>query len=348
MDGQDAELSSDTPVGVFGDQSAQLTVDADDVYIHNIQGNNSLYTFYINAANETAITADLNRVTLADIHGSGAGPTFGVIMLATGSASVTSSIANTTVDDVTGDDLVAPFGSFGVAASGNVSVNTSVQNITITGTRGFTGTNSAAGVKSAAFYAAAASFQVGYHANVAVNVTNSLMADNTNDGVSSNCSIANLTDIFSGNGTEDDVETSITSLGHNISDDDSCAGFNQPGDQQNFDNIIPTLGPLQDNGGNVPTRALLAGSPAIAAGSSVLGITTDARGVARPDDCPSVGAFQFEGAVCGASTPSTPGSGNAGAPNTGIGAVSPAMTIIATSLGLGITAYALRKRTALK
>lgn len=76
-------------------------------------------------------------------------------------------------------------------------------------------------------------------------------------------------------------------------------------------------------------------------------MTTDARGVVRNAECPSVGAFQFEGAVCAASTTNGGGT-NAGAPNTGIGAVSPAMTIIATSLGLGIIAYALRKRTAVK
>jgi len=50
---------------------------------------------------------------------------------------------------------------------------------------------------------------------------------------------------------------------------------------------------LQNNDGPVPTRALLAGSPAIAAGGSVLGITTDARGKARPGNSPSVGAYQY-------------------------------------------------------
>jgi hypothetical protein len=45
----------------------------------------------------------------------------------------------------------------------------------------------------------------------------------------------------------------------------------------------PILGPLQDNGGPVPTMALLPGSPAIDRGTN-FGIATDLRGRARPFD----------------------------------------------------------------
>jgi hypothetical protein len=44
----------------------------------------------------------------------------------------------------------------------------------------------------------------------------------------------------------------------------------------------PLLDPLQDNGGPTPTMALLPGSPAIGAGVSLGGITTDQRGVLGP------------------------------------------------------------------
>jgi hypothetical protein len=60
-----------------------------------------------------------------------------------------------------------------------------------------------------------------------------------------------------------------------------------PSDQLGVD---PLLGPLQDNRGPVPTRALLPGSPAIDRGapdldSSPFGCpATDARKVARPQD----------------------------------------------------------------
>jgi len=50
-------------------------------------------------------------------------------------------------------------------------------------------------------------------------------------------------------------------------------------------NVNPQLGPLQNNGGSVPTEALPATSPAVDKGSS-LGASTDARGLPRPVDFP--------------------------------------------------------------
>src|SRR5262249_27895175 len=52
---------------------------------------------------------------------------------------------------------------------------------------------------------------------------------------------------------------SVTSLGHNLSSDASCA-FGGPGD---INSANPLLGVLQDNGGPTRTHALLSGSPAI-------------------------------------------------------------------------------------
>lgn len=51
----------------------------------------------------------------------------------------------------------------------------------------------------------------------------------------------------------------------------------------------PLLGALQDNGGGILTHALLAGSPAVDAGTS--GTTTDERGFAR-DSFPDLGAYE--------------------------------------------------------
>ncbi len=57
--------------------------------------------------------------------------------------------------------------------------------------------------------------------------------------------------------------------------------------------IDPLLGPLADNGGPTLTIALLSGSPAIDAGISVLDVTTDQRGVPRPQGyAPDIGAFE--------------------------------------------------------
>lgn len=78
----------------------------------------------------------------------------------------------------------------------------------------------------------------------------------------------------------------ISSDGYNLSDDDSC-NFNGPGDMNNTD---PLLGTLGNNGGPTKTIPLLAGSPAIDVGNpngctDGLGhlLKTDQRGFPRPD-----------------------------------------------------------------
>ncbi|MCL4300803.1 MAG: Ig-like domain repeat protein [Anaerolineae bacterium] len=58
----------------------------------------------------------------------------------------------------------------------------------------------------------------------------------------------------------------------------------------------PFLGPLANNGGSTPTHALLPGSPAINAGNNTSCLTTDQRGIARPQQgqC-DIGAFESRG-----------------------------------------------------
>lgn len=84
------------------------------------------------------------------------------------------------------------------------------------------------------------------------------------------------------------------------------------GDQFDVNAADIHLGPLQDNGGLVLTRALGAGSIAIDKGHSS-GSTTDARGLTRPCDLASVanasggdgadvGAFEVQGACAAANT----------------------------------------------
>jgi hypothetical protein len=128
---------------------------------------------------------------------------------------------------------------------------------------------------------------------------------NVGNGVASQGTAATLTRVYSsivaGNvgvlgGTGSDVDSvdgavnSIQSLGYNvIGVGNAKTLFNAAGDQSGVTN--PLLGPLQDNGGNpsnqfsVFTHALLAGSPAINAGSPTFtpnaytpALTTDQRG----------------------------------------------------------------------
>jgi hypothetical protein len=104
----------------------------------------------------------------------------------------------------------------------------------------------------------------------------------------------------------------ITSLGHNLSQDGSCAAvFTATGD---LNNANPQLGPLQNNGGVTPTHALLPGSAAIDTGDDTKCPATDQRGVSRPVD----------------------GTGD-GAPRCDIGAVEarPAGILVSTGTGAG-------------
>jgi filamentous hemagglutinin family protein len=60
-----------------------------------------------------------------------------------------------------------------------------------------------------------------------------------------------------------------------------------------IDSVIDTT--LANNGGATQTHALIAGSPALNAGTSVAGITTDQRGVSRTgigDNSPDIGAYE--------------------------------------------------------
>jgi hypothetical protein len=96
-----------------------------------------------------------------------------------------------------------------------------------------------------------------------------------------------------GNGTTTpNCNKVLDSLGHNLTDDDSC-GLTAPSDLVVADAM---LGPLADNGGPTETHALLAGSPAIDAGSpDCPPPATDQRGVLRPQGAAcDIGAFESE------------------------------------------------------
>ena len=326
-------------VEVNNNSANTITVDVSNLYVHNFNSSAAeLAALVLKQEGTGTINANFQGITIADVHSTGVGNYlrgFSMYIQRTG-GNINATITNTTVDDITGDDLVLPFSSLSTTGEDDAIsvINTLVQNITITGMRGHAATGNYTSVESAAFYAGTYAPDDGSVATVNVDVTNSLMADNLNDGVSSNCFAGDFTVLANGDGVG---SANINSLGYNISDDNSCTGFTEPGDQQNVGNIISTLGPLQNNGGYVPTRALLAGSPAISAGGAVLGVTTDARGVARTGYY-SVGAYQYVLADVTAS-PAT-----ATAPNTGIGTTTLLLNVLASMLGIGLLAYVFRKQ----
>jgi choice-of-anchor C domain-containing protein len=84
----------------------------------------------------------------------------------------------------------------------------------------------------------------------------------------------------------------FVSGGHNLFSDAPTVAL----DRTDLTNTDPLLGPLADNGGPTRTMALLPGSPAIDAGILVPGVTTDQRGVPRPQgSAPDIGAFESRG-----------------------------------------------------
>jgi hypothetical protein len=121
-------------------------------------------------------------------------------------------------------------------------------------------------------------------------LTNSTLSGNTASGGGIGGGVYNFgtmavttstTSIFSNSSGGDLVDQTggaFVSGGHNLFSDTPAVTL-APTDLINTD---PLLGPLADNGGPTFTQILLPGSPAIDAGVSVPGVTTDQRGIPRP------------------------------------------------------------------
>ena len=99
---------------------------------------------------------------------------------------------------------------------------------------------------------------------------------------------------------------SFASRGHNLFSDAPAVAL----DPTDLINTDPLLAPLGNYGGPTETQALLPGSPAIDAGIAVAGVTTDQRGIPRPQGtAPDIGAFESRGftlAAVGGNNQSTP------------------------------------------
>jgi predicted outer membrane repeat protein len=108
---------------------------------------------------------------------------------------------------------------------------------------------------------------------------------------------------------------SLTSLGNNIESATDC-GFTSTGDQQNV--ADPKLGALGNNGGQMDTMALLAGSPAIDHADSAHCPATDEIGTTRPQG-PACDVGAYEVPLVAATVP--PAAANPAAPKIGVAGV---------------------------
>jgi hypothetical protein len=120
-----------------------------------------------------------------------------------------------------------------------------------------------------------------------VTILNSTIANNTAGaqggniyaGGSANASIT-LKNTLIAAGAPNNCDATLSSQGRNLESANTC-GLNAVGDKIN---VNPKLGPLQNNGGATWTHMLLAGSPAVDAGTNSGCPAIDQRGVSRPID----------------------------------------------------------------
>lgn len=140
-------------------------------------------------------------------------------------------------------------GKWGGGIHNNAGSTLTVTNSTLSGNNAFTG----GGIYNDNMLTATHSTVSGNNAHTGGGIYNSDVASIKNTIIA-----GNNDNNCSNSGT-------MNSQGYNIEDTNTC-NLNQTGDIINSTTVVPFLGPLQDNGGDTWTHALLAGSPAIDAG----------------------------------------------------------------------------------
>jgi hypothetical protein len=249
--------------------------------------------FDINPHSSAGITVTLNNLNLRNGRGPG------------GAGAVNVNSATLIMNGVTISGSFAFMGDGGALASTGGSAVT-MTNCTISGNH-------------AAFHAGAAVFEG------TTTITNTTIAGNSSDtglcGGLRNLGSCTLRSSIVAENTNisplnyiPNLDGAYISAGYNVIGDLGAQPGNPviaptTGDQFGVTGAQLNLGPLQDNGGPTPTRALLAGSVAIDKGHSS-GSTTDQRGLPRPCDLASVanatggdgadaGAYEFQGTCAG-------------------------------------------------
>lgn len=275
-----------------------LTTELSDIYIHDMEINASSRVHIIAVGNsEGGTTHDVNidNVTISDVNNTTG--SINTVILGNGffgntTGHFNATVNNLTLSNITGQGTVNGLvgGAMMIEGSGSSTANYDVSNITIKGMRSNTSVYGAGSIIALS----TAAVDAGANAVASMLLSNALLADNM-ISVGFGCTAVDYGLFF---GSPEGVSTpSLTSSGGNLSDDSSCNDyFTHPTDQTELSNLSDSLGSLSGNGGLIPTIPLLAGSPAIDAGVAVEGLTTDARGVSRPQ-CAAYdsGAYEYNG-----------------------------------------------------
>jgi hypothetical protein len=258
--------------------SSDITVTVRDSYVHSFNVNASqLFPVGVVAGGSANTDAVIENVTIANNQNTGLLQSLvlgaGLFDGGVSTAQINSRVRNITITNnsstastVTG--ILLPVITGSTNESSLDIKNVTVTNLSAGGISPFLGGGSGAAI------GVAAGGQDSAIANITI--ANALLANNNVPG----CFTADIGSILGVTGV---VTTTITSQGGNLSDDTTCSSFfTHPTDQNNLTTLSTTLEALSDNGGFVPTMALKQGSPAIDAGITIAGLTSDARGALRP------------------------------------------------------------------
>ena len=259
----DIDLEGTGTTAIYTENS-NLTVR--DSYLHNSDMSGSGMGLISVYASSTNVTVNVERTTFA--QGSR-----GINLEAGSGYKIDATIKNSTFTDLHGDANSMYQSGAGIGLFLGNNASNQINYITINNT--FSNiTNTVAGS-----YPATAIFEYAEDGTITHTAQNDLYA--VGDGSSD--TVNYFRPALSGSGDPLLGTFTTTSNGGNVSSDNSFSSYlTQSSDKHNQTSLASFLGVLTDNGGKVPTLALSEGSPAINAGTNVAGMTTDARGEARP------------------------------------------------------------------
>jgi hypothetical protein len=292
--------------------SAGLTIDGGSANI-TVSGNNAVRVFEVGTSTISGAKLTLNNLTVANGRATNGG---GIL----NNSSNTLVVNNSTIS---GNIAFVTVGLTGIGGGIHNNGALTVSNSTISDNNASnaggiwnddpSNTLTVSTVSNSTVSGNKANFGGGIYDSGTLTVSNSTISNNTGflgtGGINGDTRFTTLKNTIVANnlGSDshrpEDCSEIMTDGGYNLSSDKTC-GFSAANNSQSgtFDpstgegvRLDPKLGLLAANGGPTLTHALLAGSPAIDKGVAVAGITTDQRGVTRPQGAaPDIGAFEVQ------------------------------------------------------